>query len=142
MPLEVIADTRWLERRLATAPPGTGECQLLAEAEGLLHRDAKGEAFGRSWLFHVGNVVVNVALGLVIAAGFHHWLSGGISSAVGIAVGEAQILTQPTGAVTALARYRRGDLGPAPASAPAAPVISLAPLAAPRAAGIALAIGF
>jgi hypothetical protein len=119
MPLSVMGDQKWLERRLATAPPGTHECVLLAEAETLLVRDAKNEAFGRSSLVHIGNVVVNLIVFTIIGAGFGHWPNASISFVTGVVVGEAMIYTQPLGAVDDLDRYRGGDLGlAAPAARP------------------------
>jgi hypothetical protein len=144
MPLEVMADQKRLEKRLRTAPPGTHECALLAEAEQLLLRDAKGEAFGVSELVHLGNVVVNLGVFLGIALGFGHWSSATISFVTGVAVGEVMIFTQPTGAVDDLRRYRAGDLVPAPP--PPRLGLTVAPLAAPgvRGAprGAALALTF
>jgi hypothetical protein len=114
MPLQVMGDQKWLERRLAKAPPGTHECVLLAEAEQLLVRDAKNEAFGVSTLVHLGNLIVNLGVFAAIGFGFGHWPSGALSFAAGVAVGEVMIYTQPLGAVEDLRRYRDGQLTPAP----------------------------
>jgi hypothetical protein len=133
-PLSVMGDHRWLERRLAAAPPGTHECVLLAEAENLLVRGAKNEAFGRSSLVHVGNVVVNAIVFAIIGPGFGHWTSAAMNMVIGIAVGEAMINTQPVGAVADLERYRAGDLAAA-APTPRRVTLTVAPLAvagAPR----------
>jgi hypothetical protein len=142
MPLRVMGDQRWLERRLRTAPPGTHECVLLAEAEGLLLRDAKNEAFGVSQIVHVGNVIVNLAVFLTIGAGFGHWFSGAISFAAGVAVGEVMIYTQPLGAVEDLERYRAGELRPAPPARRVglgvAPFVPAGTRGGPRGAALAL----
>jgi hypothetical protein len=132
MPLRVMGDQRWLERRLATAPLGTHECALLAEAETLLVRDARNQAFGRSEVVHVGNVAVNAIIFAIIGAGFGHWTGAVISAVTGIVVGEVQIFTQPVGLVTDLARYRAGDLRP-PTAAPVR--VALAPFVPRAAAG-------
>ncbi|HEY3358018.1 MAG TPA: hypothetical protein VGQ83_32515 [Polyangia bacterium] len=141
-PLKSMADQRWLERRLATAPPGTDVCALLAAAEGLFVRDAANEARGRSWVFHVGNVAFNTALFFAVGAGLGHWTSAVISGVAGIGIGELMIFTQPIGAVGALRRYRAGDLGAAPAPA-SAPRLGVGPiLAGPRGLGAALRVAF
>jgi hypothetical protein len=147
MPLSVMHDQKWLERRLASAPPGTHECVLLAEAETLLLRDAKNEAFGRSEVVHLGNVVVNMIVFSIIGAGFGHWASAALSMATGVVVGEAMIFTQPVGAVDDLRRYRAGDFGPAAAPATQRLVLTVAPFAlagAPRGAplGASLVLAF
>jgi len=130
MPLRVMRDDRWLARRLDRAPAGTHPCVLLAEAESLLVRDAANEAWGRSWLFHTGNVVVNAGIFFIIGAGFGHWVSAVVSGLSGVAVGELMIFTQPTGAVRDLRRYRDGDLG-----SPAERRLTLAPLVGRRIVG-------
>ena len=145
MPLQVMGDQRWLERRLAKAPPGTHECVLLAEAEQLLVRDAKNEAFGVSTLVHLGNILVNLGVFAALGFGFGHWPSGAISFTVGVAVGEVMIFTQPLGAVEDLRRYRAGELTPAPPAprvgltvAPFAPFTPTGARGAPHGAALAL----
>jgi hypothetical protein len=103
MPLEVMADQRQLAARLARGSRG---CPLVRWAEDALVRDAASEALGAGWLGQLLAVGVNVGAGLVLGLGLGHW-RGGVSLAVGgVLLGELQILTQPTGAVDALARYR------------------------------------
>jgi hypothetical protein len=106
MPLKVIGD----ERRLRAAGPGTDRCALLAEAERLLERDARSEAFGTSPLMQAGSLVFNVGLAVVLGAGFHHFRTAGITLGVGAVVGELEIATQPTHSIDALRRYRAGLL--------------------------------
>ncbi|MHB8877432.1 MAG: hypothetical protein ACYC8T_27385, partial [Myxococcaceae bacterium] len=100
------------EARTADSSAQPGPCPTLASAERLFLRDAEGEAFGVSWLLHGANVVFNVAVGLVLGLGWGHWESGAINAAAGIAIGEVMILTQPTGVVSDLERYRGGELRP------------------------------
>ncbi|HZS35245.1 MAG TPA: hypothetical protein VFF06_00385 [Polyangia bacterium] len=113
-PLKVMRDQRWLERRIAAAPPGESPCAPLADAERLLLRDAASEAFGKSALVHAGNVALNVGLLLALGFGFGHWQQAAIQGPVGIVVGELQIFSQPRDEMTTLARYRSGQLTPAP----------------------------
>src|SRR5205085_52841 len=81
--------------RLRHAPPGTDVCALLADAEGLLVRDVKSAAFGKSALTHAGNFLFNIGVGLVLGVAFHHWTQAAIQSLAGIAVGEVMIISQP-----------------------------------------------
>jgi hypothetical protein len=120
LPLDVMRDQRWLERRLKHAPPNTDRCALLADAERLLIRDAASEEFGTGPLVHVGNFLFNIGVSLFQGLYFGHWGQAAITGLVGIAVGEIQAFTQPTDVVRALARYRQADLGHAPAKLPPA----------------------
>ena len=114
-PLRVLDDQVALEATIAAADPNADRCQLLALAESYLMRDAKNEAFGRSWLIHSGNLLVGVGALLVLGLGYDRWGSG-IGNGLGsIAVGELMIFTQPVGLVRDLRSYRAGDLrGPQP----------------------------
>jgi hypothetical protein len=58
----------------------------------------------------VGNVLLNTGVGLFLALGYHHWGAGAWNAFGGSAIGEAIILTQPTGTITDLRRYREGAL--------------------------------
>ncbi|HVZ74263.1 MAG TPA: hypothetical protein VHJ20_17910 [Polyangia bacterium] len=110
-PLDVVGDSRQLRARLAAAPlPGADVCSLLADAETRLVRDAKNQADGRRWWLHVGNVLLNAGVGAFLIVGYHHWGAGLFNGAFGAAIGEGIILTQPTGAIDSLARYREGSL--------------------------------
>jgi hypothetical protein len=111
VPPKLIGDQFWLERRLKHAPPGTDVCALVAEAEGLLLRDAKSAAFGKSALVHAGNFVFNMGVGLLLGAVFHHWQQAAIQAGLGIAVGEVMIFSQPAEIVSDLSRYRAANLG-------------------------------
>jgi hypothetical protein len=112
-PLSIMRDQAWLERRLARAGPDYHVCAALADAERLLIRDADSQAFGKGPLVHVGNIVFNIGLGLILGAGFGHWDSAAQAWFVGAAVGELQIVTQPVDAIADLRRYRFGLLKPA-----------------------------
>jgi hypothetical protein len=112
-PLDVVEDSRKLRLRLAAAGSASGAevCALLSDAEGLLVRDAKNQADGQRWWLHVGNVVLNLGVGLFLGIGFHHWEAGAFNFVTGAAIGEAIILTQPTASIGDLRDYRRGMLG-------------------------------
>jgi hypothetical protein len=113
MPLAVKADQRRLSRLLANPPPnaeGQDPCVLLAQAEAYLVRDAASEAFGVSPLVHAGSFVFNAGIAILLGAGFGHWDTAAITGAIGIVVGEAEILSQPTDVVDLLAVYRTGRL--------------------------------
>ncbi len=94
------------------APAAAGEpCASLAGLERALARGARNERLGAGPLAHVANFLLNGALGVAAGLAARGWRSGAFTFAVGFTLGEAQILTQPTGLVRDLARYRAGDLG-------------------------------
>jgi hypothetical protein len=134
-PPKVLADQRWLERRIAERP-GSDPCALLSEAERLLLRVAAQEERNRAWFIHAGNLAFNLGVTLAMGFGFHNWQEGAIAGVVGAAIGEFQINTAPTGAIDALRRYRAADL--ASSGDRASLHLSLAPLAAPGLYGLAL----
>ena len=116
-PLDVVGDSRELRAKIeARAPPPAGGrdrpdvCPLLADAEARLLRDAKNQADGQRWWLHVGNVALNFGVGLFLGLGFHHWGAGALNAVSGSLIGEAIILTQPTGTIEDLRRYRAGTL--------------------------------
>ena len=120
LPLKVLGDQRWLERRLKHVRLDEDRCAILADAERLLLRDAASEAFGSGPLVHAGSLLFNAALGVFLGAVFGHWDQAAITALTGAAVGEIQIVTQPTDVVRSLSRYRNGDLGIGPARVPPA----------------------
>jgi hypothetical protein len=140
LPPEIIADDYWLERRLRRAPPGTDPCALLTDAERLFVRDAKSVAFGKSAMIHAGNFVFNIGIGLLLGLGFGHWQQAMIQGLIGIAVGEAMIISQPAEIVTDLRRYRAANLGLPPAWRPVA--WGVAPLLGDHRAGLMLGLSF
>jgi hypothetical protein len=117
LPLSIMNDQRWWERHEARAPKGTDVCALLSEAERVLIRGAASEAFGVGPLVHIGNFAINTAAGLVLGLGYGRWSAFAYTGIVGIAVGELQVATQPTGVIEDLRRYRNAELGDAPARA-------------------------
>jgi len=99
--------------------PGADPCTNVRTLERALERGAENQAIGSGPLAHVGNFLINAALGAaaLAAAGPR---AGALTFGLGTALGEAQIRTQPTGLVRDLAHYRAGDLGAA--ASPAAGV--------------------
>jgi hypothetical protein len=83
-------------------------CEQLVAAEHTLFRAAQEQRMATGWLGHAGNVAVNLALGLVIAFGFGQWQAGLLAGAIGIAVGEANLLTQPANLSRIASDYREG----------------------------------
>lgn len=71
-------------------------CALLDEGEKLLRSGAAYQIDNTRWYLHAGNVLFNVALGLVLGLGYQHWSSAAINAAAGTAIGELMIFTLPT----------------------------------------------
>jgi hypothetical protein len=140
IPQSVMSDQWWLERRLKHAKPGTDVCALLADAEHLLIRDAKSSAFGKGALTHAGNFAINIGIGFLLGFGFGHWDQAAIQGLVGIAVGEAMIISQPNDTVHDLRRYRAANLGLPPKWKPVA--WGIAPMLGNDRAGLMVGLGF
>jgi hypothetical protein len=120
-------------RRLRTRLRERGRtCKTLHEAERALARSAKGERFGRSLVVHMGAIVYNVGVGLVLGLAFERPLQGIRQAAVGTTVGQLMIVTQPMTSVRALSTYQRGAL----------PRLSFTPLVLARGGGVSLAGSF
>lgn len=86
-------------------------CALVARGEQFLARDAANEDEQRGWLQHVLHIGGSTALFLILGVGFGHWTNAIFNGLAGIALGELQILSQPTGLVGAWERYRHAELG-------------------------------
>ncbi len=111
LPLSVEFDQIKWRKELQRGAPGGNQCALLADAERFLLRGAESEEFGTGPLVHVANFVVNIAAGLVVGLKYDGWSEAAALIFPGIAIGEVQIITQPTGMIEDLRRYRAGDLG-------------------------------
>ena len=61
-----------------------------------IEKVASEQAIGKSWLGHLGTVVVNAAILMVEGLAFNHWKAGFIGAGIGLAVGELNLWTQPT----------------------------------------------
>jgi len=103
-PPVVLADSRLLDARVAatTVDGRLGDpCVVLPRARELLLQDAHDQAFATGWFAHAFVIGGNIALGLFLGLGYGDW-GGAVKQAVGGSViGEIQILTLPTGALTA-----------------------------------------
>lgn len=136
-PLQVMAHQRSLETDIAALSPtegATGICAVLARAEGLLARSAADEAFKAGIATHIFVIAGNGAIALFLGLGFDHWKGALLNGGGGLLISEFQIFTQPTGAVSELARYRRGEV---PTTASPSPTVRLTPWLAPGGAGLA-----
>jgi hypothetical protein len=89
-------------------------CRVLADAEATLASVATTQRLSGGWVPHVGNVVFNAALALILGWGFGRWTSAGLSAGIGTAVGEANVLTQPHRMPRTLDRYLDGRVDEAP----------------------------
>ena len=89
--------------RLRALPEGTAADRLekLRLAEHLLRRAAMIERLGRSWVPRAGALLLNSAGSLWLWLREDRPASAAISFALGMAVGEAKIFTQPTAAIDA-----------------------------------------
>ena len=106
---EVMDDAPAFATRVAA---GGDECELLAEAERLIVKDAANEISGVAWYIHAANIAFNLGLGLVIGLGFGHWVSALINFLVGAAIGEGTFFTQPTALDAAWKGYLSGTFAP------------------------------
>jgi hypothetical protein len=141
-PPRVMRDTHRLDEQIAAAGPGTASdpCLLLATAERLVADTAHSERFGKSWLVHVGNFLINGGLAVLYSLWLGTYEAAAIAATIGVGVGELQTNSRPTGATDLLARYRSGDLG-TPAGRSATPTrahLRLAPSVGPGHVGLRL----
>ncbi|MDB4966306.1 MAG: hypothetical protein JWN44_1995 [Myxococcales bacterium] len=108
----VTIDQWTLDRHVAHAGRGVDRCALVAEAEYFLIRDARSEEIATGPAMQAVTFLFNIGTGLVLGIAFDRWHSAAINMFLGAALGELQIVTQPTDAITLLRRYRAGDLAP------------------------------
>lgn len=101
--------------RRASAVTPDATCTLIAEGERLLEAGAENEESSFKWYLHVGNVLFNVGLGLVLGLGYGHWEGAIINAIVGTAIGEGNIVTSPAHLISGWKRYRQGE-APSPVS--------------------------
>jgi hypothetical protein len=107
LPLKVMRDQHRLDERLAR---GGDRCELLAEAERYLARDAKSEAFGKSPLVWGGTFIYSLGLGFLLGPGLGRWQAATISATTGTIIGELQVITQPGALPDVQRRYLAGNL--------------------------------
>jgi hypothetical protein len=106
LPLRVTLPLRDARRLWSDAD----RCRLLAAAEATFAEVVDREKMANGWIPHAGNVLLNAGIALLLGWGFKRWESAGISGAVGVAVGEANIFTQPHRLPRLLDGYRAGRL--------------------------------
>jgi hypothetical protein len=118
-PLRVVSDQPKLEVLLDAVDWRRGgmECLVLGRAEQFLVRDSADEHRHASFTSHLLGIGYNLGVALVLGRGLGPWRAALLNGVGGIVVSEARRLTQPTGAVSALERYRAGDLGDSALSA-------------------------
>lgn len=97
---------RFAARRRQTTPQDL--CALVRDGEEQLARGAVAQQGGREWYMHLGNVLLNVGIGLVLGLGYGRWTSAAINMAAGTLVGELTILTSPNRLISGRERYLRG----------------------------------
>ena len=97
----------------AAAATRDNRCALIEEGERLLVKGADTEVSSFQWYLHVGNVLFNVGLGLIVGLGYGHWQSAVLNTLVGVAIGEANILSGPAHLISGLKHYRLGEAPPA-----------------------------
>jgi hypothetical protein len=95
-------------RKLPDDTPGARRAKLAA-AEEWLRRSADSEELGRGWIAHLLNFGVAAAAGLLLAFAFEttDWKDGLYNFGFLFAVGELQVVTQPTRATREWEAYRR-----------------------------------
>jgi hypothetical protein len=115
-------------------------CEALAMLEAEMVAAARAERFGKSWLTHGGNLLLNSGVGLVLALGWNDWENAWATTTIGTAIGEVMIWTQPMGVSRALERYRTGTWRGASTSPRASLAIHRLPV--PRGAGFGVTVSF
>jgi hypothetical protein len=100
-----IRDSSSFERMPANTP--AERRARLREAETIMIYNADKLDNRYAWYRHALNVGVNGAGALIVGLGFDDWRSGLISAAIGVAVGELNIFTQPWQPESAIEDYQR-----------------------------------
>lgn len=101
--------------------------QRLATGEDLLRKVAKEAQSRYSWSRHFFNIGVNVGAGLIVAEGFDQPSDGWTSAVIGVAVGEAMILSSPWRGRKDLADYE-SEFAPVPMPRSAKVSVQLVPM--------------
>lgn len=95
------------ELRAMRARTACDRLRRLRRAESLLEKSAEEQAASRSWYTQLLGGVINLAAPVVLWFGYRRYASGWYTLGPGLAVQEAQILTQPTSALGAWNAYSR-----------------------------------
>jgi hypothetical protein len=94
---------------------GDSGCMAVQRRERLLASVALDEQRRQRWYMHLLPIAGVAAGFLVVGLGYDRWTTGALGAGIGIAASELKMLTQPTGAVRSIERYRSGVLdGDAP----------------------------
>jgi len=103
---------RFAASQLAAWPERTPEerRRKLVRAEELLKKSAEVERLGHGVLPQVAGIGVSVGFGLVLSLAYNRIRTGMMNTAVGIALVETQIFTQPTTAIDDWNDYQKGSL--------------------------------
>jgi hypothetical protein len=123
----VASDAPVVDALLAQTSGGAaGTCLVVARIEELFEKGADEEARNTGVLVHLAGVLGVGAmfsiLGVEAAEASNptirvaHWENAIVSGVGGLLLTQAQILTRPTGSVSAYRRYLRGELPPAPSA--------------------------
>jgi hypothetical protein len=123
MLLAVPKTPMWAAGELTSMDGSTPCARLhrLRRAEKLLEKSADEEAQARSWFSQLLGGAINLAAPIVLWAGYKRYASGWYTLGPGLAVQEAQILTQPVAALAAWNSYEREYRAPKQASWTIAP---------------------
>lgn len=107
-----------------TGDGAAGSCLVLARMEELFQKDADEEALNTGILAQVAAIVGVGAMFAILAIEAAvatdpdvrdaHWLNAATNGIGGLILTEAQVLTTPTGAISAYRSYLKGDLPRAP----------------------------
>jgi hypothetical protein len=92
------------------ARKSSDRCAVLAQGERWLLRDARSERWGTGLGMHLSTMLFSIGIGVVLGIGFDRWDSAALNVLLGAALGELQILTEPTDSIKLLDRYRAGNL--------------------------------
>lgn len=140
-PLQVMDAERTMRADVDALAPDAGRddvCATLERSERLFAASAKNEAFSAGIFTHAFVILGNGAIALFLGLGFDNWKAGLLNGGGGLLISEFQIFTQPTGAVSELARYRRADIA-IPPPATGLESVRIVPWISTAAAGVAAA---
>jgi hypothetical protein len=95
-------------KRVRDLPDKTPEdrAKKRVAAEQIMKDTVDNAEFGHSWLLHAGCAAVGLAGGLVLWLAFHYLVDGIVNTLASIAVGEAQVWTQPMRSVRDWQEYQ------------------------------------
>jgi len=139
-PVGVIRDQQRMEKLLVQQGTGEVRCTVLAESERLLLHAAESQQSARNALAHIGNVAVNLGLGLVLGYGLDRPQGAAVNTSIGIVLGELMIATRPLQAARGLESYRVGNLRPE--SETQTPPLWVTPLRISSGYGVAISSNF